>query len=147
MELSGARSKLIREADAFARRRRNIMNMSDPSFPPEHRLHRTAEYDQVFARRASAADSWLVVYGRENGLSHSRLGLVVSAKVGGAVVRNRWKRLLREAFRLERETLPAGIDLVVVPRPIGPAPQLAALRSSLETLAGKVARKLKRKKP
>jgi ribonuclease P protein component len=55
--------------------------------------------------------------GRPNGLPHARLGLSISRKVGGAVVRNRLKRLLREAFRLRQHELAAGIDLIVVGRP------------------------------
>jgi ribonuclease P protein component len=59
----------------------------------------------------------VIVYGAPNGLPVTRLGLSVSRKVGGAVQRNRVKRLLREAFRAVQHDLPAGLDLVVVARP------------------------------
>lgn len=58
----------------------------------------------------------MVVYAVANELPYSRLGLSVGRKHGTAVQRNRIKRLLREAYRLERPQLPAGLDLVVVPR-------------------------------
>lgn len=53
----------------------------------------------------------------------ARLGVTATRKIGGAVQRNRIKRLVREAFRLEPTLLPAGIDLVVVAK--GGAPALA----------------------
>lgn len=87
------------------------------------------------------ADLHIVVFGHPNGLPHPRLGLSVSRKVGGAVDRNRWKRLLREAFRLTRPQLPAGIDLIVIPQ-AGTEPTLAALMESLVRLASRVKRKL-----
>lgn len=83
-----------------------------------------------------------MIFGCENGLPHPRLGLSVSKRLGNAVARNRWKRILREAFRLHRERLPAGLDLVVVPRAGGQA-ELDRATASLCRLAQKLARRMR----
>lgn len=117
--------------------------MDSRRFPAQHRLRKQADFDRVYARRCSASDGWLLIYVDANGLDHARLGLSVSRKVGGAVLRNRWKRLLREAFRLSRPDLPAGIDLIVIPRS-RQEPQLGALRESLLQTARRAARRLEK---
>jgi ribonuclease P protein component len=116
----------------------------DQRFLPHYRIRRADDFQRAFHRRASAADASIIVFGHPNGLPHPRLGLSVSRKVGGAVDRNRWKRLLREAFRLTRPQLPPGIDLVIVPR-AGVEPALASLKESLVLLAARVEKKLGRK--
>jgi len=105
-------------------------------------MRRSDDFRRVFRRRCSVGDGQIVVYGHSNDLPHARLGLSVSRKVGGAVVRNRWKRLVREAFRLSRLHLPAGTDLIVIPQP-GAAPSLRRLVDALPRLAARVARKLR----
>lgn len=85
--------------------------------PGRARLSRSADFDHVVRRGRSHASRELVLYvfPREE-TAPPRLGLSVSRKVGGAVQRNRVKRLLREAFALEAPRLPAGTDAVVVAR-------------------------------
>ena len=67
----------------------------------------------------------------------SRLGLTVSRRVGNAVVRNRVKRWIREAYRRQARTLPAGHDLVVIARPAAATVGYAATFQTLERLAEK----------
>jgi ribonuclease P protein component len=109
----------------------------------KHRIRRGADFRRAYERRATASDGRLLVFGYPNGLAYPRLGLSVSRKVGGAVVRNRWKRMIREAFRLSRPRLPGGVDLIVIPRR-GAEPELSGLMESLRRLAARVASKVER---
>lgn len=92
------------------------------TFRQAHRLAHDREYQGAYRFGARKVRGPLTVFGRPNGLATSRLGLSIGRRVGPATVRVRLKRLLREAFRLQRATLPPGYDLVVSARPHRPLP-------------------------
>ena len=106
----------------------------------EH-LRSPLDFRRVYERRRSASDDWLIIYACENGLSHLRLGMSVSRKIGKATHRNRVRRLYREAFRLSKPELPRGLDLVFIPR-TSTEPSLAVLRQSVPRLINLLAERL-----
>lgn len=74
---------------------------------------RGSDYRAIYGTGLKLNSERFVLFGRENNLDHHRLGITVSRKVGGAVVRNRVKRLFREIFRKSAADLPNHFDLVV----------------------------------
>ena len=74
------------------------------------------EFRRLYRRGMSAASPYLVVYALRNRRPYNRIGLTVSPKLGGAVQRNRIKRLLREAYRLHEHEIKKGYDFVFVAR-------------------------------
>jgi ribonuclease P protein component len=86
-------------------------------FRSGQRLRTRAEFDRVFRRGFRLDGRLFLVLAAPNGRVEDRLGLAVSRRVGGAVERNRARRLLRESFRRLGPGDRGGLDLVVVARP------------------------------
>jgi ribonuclease P protein component len=84
-----------------------------------HRLSRSRDFDAVYRQGRSVSTRFLVLYWfpREDGGDEPRLGLAVPRATGGAVVRNRVKRQLREAWRALLPRVATGNDYVLIARP------------------------------
>jgi ribonuclease P protein component len=117
--------------------------METGHFPKAARICKSPEFKRVFDARHSAANNILIVFAIPNGLGQSRLGISVSRKVGNAVIRNRWKRLIREAFRKTRTEFAGTFDLVVIPQRNSPPPTAQSIIFSLQKLVTKIAQRQK----
>ncbi len=112
------------------------------TLPPTLRIKGRTDFNAVFEQGWVLSDAVLVVHILPRANQPSRLGISISKKVGSAPVRNRWKRLLREAFRLNQASLPPGLDLVVRPRK-GARAEYHAIQASLRSLGRRAAGKRK----
>src|SRR3989304_1391855 len=84
------------------------------SFPKKKRLVNKKQFEAVLAQNLRVGDNLVSLYMGENDCDYPRLGVSVSKSCGGAVVRNRLKRLLREAFRQSQNRIPAGLDYLLL---------------------------------
>lgn len=83
---------------------------------PRERLKKRAEFKAVFERGRSWANRAAVIYVLERGKAGRQVGFSVSKRLGGAVRRNRVRRLFREIYRLNRHRLRDGVDIILIAR-------------------------------
>jgi ribonuclease P protein component len=87
------------------------------SLPTRFRLKRRPDFRRCYAHgRRFVTSQWVLVVVVRGDTGPWRLGLSISRKHGGAVVRNRAKRVLREFFRIHTDVIPRGLDIVVIAR-------------------------------
>lgn len=118
-------------------------------FPKARRVAAGEDFSRIIRRGSVATDDVLIVNalpseprGGRDASSPSkatgRLGVTIPKKTGNAVVRNRWKRLIREAYRVQQHELPAGFDYIVRPRR-GAVANYCRVHQSLRRLARRAA--------
>ncbi len=106
---------------------------ADQRFPRERRLLTRSDFDRVFKEGRKVVRPSFVVYllPRSDAAACSRVGCVLSGKVGNAVVRNRLRRLIRETFRHHYQVVSVPSDVVVLARPSAKGADNARLRAQL----------------
>jgi ribonuclease P protein component len=108
------------------------------TLPARLRLRRKGDFDAAYARGRRIGDGFFTVTATSNQSGAPRLGLAVALRAaGGAVARNRIRRIVRESFRAHQHEIPA-LDLVVSARPAAAAVSGRTLHASLAALWKKV---------
>lgn len=100
----------------------------------EERLRKNPEFRLVYRRGKSFSNALLVLYIFKNNKNINRVGISVSKKVGKSVIRSRVKRLVSESFRLNKQGLKQGYDLVFVARTASNNKSYKEIESSIKDL-------------
>ncbi|AWV88203.1 ribonuclease P protein component [Bradymonas sediminis] len=95
------------------------------------RLRKRPEFLATQRKGKRRSGAHFIVYGRPTRRDFSRLGVTASRKVGGATVRNWWKRRVREIFRLHKVQIPVGMDFVVIVKASGTRAKYDVLQAEL----------------
>ena len=100
-------------------------------------MKKTSDFRNVYENGKSYANKYIVLYVWENGRSDNKLGISCSKKIGNSVVRHRFARLVREAYRLHEDMFNSGLDIVVVARACARDASFFDIEGALLSLAGK----------
>jgi len=113
------------------------ISVEKKTFTKRDRIRNKSDFEQLKKSGTKFTDGLFLTVIRANDLGFCRLGIAVPKRIGNAAARNRIKRLIREAFRLNRALLPASIDLLVVVRRPPDNPGLDEFRDRILSLVGR----------
>lgn len=99
-------------------------------------IKKNSEFQVVYKAGKSYANRLLIMYVMHTDNLENRIGISVSKKVGNSVVRHRVTRLVRESFRLNKEQVKTGLDIVVVARPAAKESDFKTIESAYMHLCG-----------
>lgn len=85
-------------------------------FPKRSRLQKRYQFQRLTNHSKRTLGHWIIIESFPNNIGITRLGITVTKRFGKAHDRNRFKRIVREAFRLCQKDLPKSLDLIVKPR-------------------------------
>ena len=98
-------------------------------------LKKNKDFQTVYKKGKSLANSYLVMYILKNETQRNRLGISVSKKVGNSIVRHRLTRLIRESYRRQEDMFSSGRDIVVIARGAAKGKNYRDIESALIHLA------------
>lgn len=104
------------------------------SFPKLLRLRKRHEFQRMSQGCKRIVARYIIIDSRENRTNQTRLGITATRHYGPAHERNRFKRIVREAFRLSYQKLPQGLDLNIKPRSLAKSASMADIASDLVLL-------------
>jgi len=112
------------------------------AFGRNQRIIKSREFTKLLRKGSCAADGVLVLFAMPSAESGAtRLGVTIPRRAGNAVMRNRWKRLIRESFRTQQDRIPRGYDYLVRPKK-GAEPTWQAVHRSVPGLATKAVNRM-----
>lgn len=100
-------------------------------------MKKTEEFRNCYENGKSYANKFVVIYVWKNSSSSNKIGISCSKKIGNSIVRHRFARLVREAYRLHENVFNSGLDIVVVARACARDASFFDIEESLLSLAGK----------
>ncbi len=100
-------------------------------------MKKTEEFRNCYENGRSYANKFVVIYVWKNSSSSNKIGISCSKKIGNSIVRHRFARLVREAYRLHEDVFNSGLDIVVVARACARDASFFDIEESLLSLAGK----------